>query len=201
MSNIIYIHGYGSCADPASEKVRMLGGMTDEIFLVDTKGRYDPSAYLSEIQKIILQEGEPSFFVGTSLGGFWAWMASIKYQVPFVSLNPVVNPYVQLKDIMDETELATYENLKIPEPFYSIPGLIVLSENDPVLDSKMTEDFFFRTSSLILNIAGSASHSLSDLSDFPHYMEFVRNYIKTDALREYVYHEESESYRDNGEEE
>ena len=90
----VYIHGFNSAANPQSDKVRHLSKLGKVISVT-----YDTFATYEQIVEQLssqIPSDEDVTFVGTSLGGFWAFEMGRKYATPAVIINPAINPALSL---------------------------------------------------------------------------------------------------------
>ena len=92
--NILYIHGFGSKFDAASDKIIELSklGNVDGIDIDYTKSFNENRAMvISYILKTT-----PDVVVGTSMGGYMAAAIGSATGIPFVSINPAISPKTSL---------------------------------------------------------------------------------------------------------
>lgn len=141
--NILYIHGFGSKFDPSSDKVISLSklGNVEGIDIDWTR----PAQH--NISRII-EAAAPmaDLIVGTSMGGWGAAKAGAAIGVPFVSINPAVDPGQSLKRYLGDGidyNGALYSLVKkTVETYTAIDGsgcgLILLDEGDTVIPYKPT---------------------------------------------------------------
>ncbi|MBL4767698.1 MAG: hypothetical protein JKY94_08290 [Rhodobacteraceae bacterium] len=142
---IFYIHGWASSFDPSSNKVRDLEK------LGDVEGRnidYSKSfSLLSEILCMTIVGSGADMIVGTSLGGYWAAAIGSKLGVPFVAINPAVDPATSLLSKEGKSRTYTGESITLTKEVISgyTPfsldgcGLILLDLGDEVFSSLETE--------------------------------------------------------------
>lgn len=94
--NLVYIHGFNSAFDPASEKVQELlkvgkvHGVTYDTF--ETYNRIY-GGILSQIPEDV----DNLAFVGTSLGGYWAAAMARAFGCPSIVINPAIEPRITLQ--------------------------------------------------------------------------------------------------------
>lgn len=90
----VYIHGFNSAANPQSDKIQQLSKLGDVITVTyDTFAPYDVIELELSAQ---VPSDEDVTFVGTSLGGFWAFQMGRKFAAPSVIINPAINPALSL---------------------------------------------------------------------------------------------------------
>ena len=96
---LLYLHGFNS--SPQSHKARLLGRYMASRGL---EHQYacpalppSPREAIAAIEGMMASRREPSRFVGSSLGGFYATYLSEKHGCPAVLINPAVDPHVGLR--------------------------------------------------------------------------------------------------------
>jgi len=142
--NILYVHGFGSSFDPESEKVKVLSEL-GTVYGVNLDWSQSPSAALELISDSIL-ENKIDLVVGTSMGGWAAAASGTENGIPFVSINPAINPsssllrhvghgvdYLGRKYSLSEKTVAEYEPLRTGGC-----GLVLLAIDDDVIDPRET---------------------------------------------------------------
>ena len=142
--NILYVHGFGSSFDPNSEKVQLLGTI-GEIHGINIDWTDSPSDVLRSISEVILEK-QIDLVVGTSMGGWAAANVGTEHGIPFVSINPAVNPsssllrhvgdgidYLGRTYSLSEKTVAEYEPLRTGGC-----GLVLLAIDDDVIDPRET---------------------------------------------------------------
>lgn len=92
---ILYLHGFAS-AGKNSVKEKALKEMFPEETVYSPNLSHDPVEATQEAEKYLRQiynDGHnKTIIVGTSLGGFYAWYLSAKFDIPAVLINPVYSP-------------------------------------------------------------------------------------------------------------
>ena len=171
--SLLYIPGYGGTATP-SKKTDLLENY-GTVTILDTKSIYTPHQYMESMDDV---KGSFDCIVGTSLGGYWAHAFAKRMNVPFILLNPVIDPFSQLRDIATEQELDQYKTILPLTNDLNLPGLVVVSDNDPVIDSTRSKDIFEDTS-LFFMIPSNDDHSLNDSVDI--YKDMVKVFL-TDLI-------------------
>ena len=125
---IFYIHGWQSCFDKTKPKVRHLAALGEVAGITVDYVNESLSEIKSRMRNRIL-DFDPDLVIGSSLGGWMAAHIGTEYDMPFVALNPCVNPP---------------QSLGLPEKEYG-PfatggyGLILLDSGDEMFDSYETE--------------------------------------------------------------
>lgn len=148
MPNILYIHGFGSSFDPTSNKVEALKSIGN-IIGIDIDWTERPSTILETVGTFILKNNI-DLIVGTSMGGWAASHLGSNYGIPFVSINPAVNPAMSLSRhigegidwegrpfVLTEEAVSEYTPLKTGGC-----GLILLDLADDVIDARNTINIY-----------------------------------------------------------
>ncbi len=154
----LYIHGFNSAG--YGEKVNYLRKAFGDENVIAVNLPYNPEKAVKLLEYLVknLKE-EPLILVGSSLGGFYAVYLSYKYGNISVLINPAVDAHIILRSEIghqknyktDEEYEFTEENVRSLEKFY-IPVeklenmkdriYVYLDENDEVLDSRKTAEYF-----------------------------------------------------------
>lgn len=154
---ILNIHGFRSCGDNA--KAAFLRDLFPEVQIVSPTLPLAPHKALEVLESEIERCGKPlEMIVGSSLGGFYAYVLCCRYRVPAVLLNPAVVPFVHLVEAVGPVENActgepgtwTAEDcLALKDLFcetaYRAEGTLVhvfLTADDEVLEPRLTRAFF-----------------------------------------------------------
>lgn len=142
--NILYLHGFGSLFDPESEKVQTLKKLGD-VYGSDIDWTLPPQKALARSSVIIL-ECRIDLIVGTSMGGWGAAVLGEKFNIPFIAINPAIEPQNTLKrhlgtgiDYHGKPYTLTEQ---VVNQYYSfIPdgyGLLLVALDDEVIDPSLT---------------------------------------------------------------
>ena len=125
MKTLLYLHGYKTCFNPHASKVKTLSGHWN---VGGKTWDWDKSPH--ELKKDLLRTFDylqPHFIVGSSLGGYWAALLGNEMGVPFVCINPAIQP----AEVVDG----------VFEPFpTSGKGLILLDDGDQTISAHRTWD-------------------------------------------------------------
>lgn len=137
---ILYIHGWRSFFDPTTEKIKSLAklGHVEGYQLDFTKTH---RTIFNEISAGVIQDGGFDLIVGCSLGGYWAAKIGASLGIPFVCLNPSVNPAESMKALIGKGQTFAGDDYELTEkvvdtytPFdLTGCGLILLDEADTVI--------------------------------------------------------------------
>lgn len=168
---IFYCHGFGSCFDPASDKVSILSRLSP------VAGRtvdytQIPEHVFSEFAGSI-QALNISLIVGTSMGGFFAaWLGSA-LGLPFVAINPAIDPGRSLRKHIGDgltyfgspyTLSATVVDAYVGLPFrMDGTGLVAVDRGDEVIDPE--ETLTFVEGKLPTAVFDGGSHRFDHMSD------------------------------------
>lgn len=143
--NILYVHGFGSSFDPTQEKIQLLEtlGTVYGVNIDYTKGYSSASGAIYDA----VMGNQIDLIVGTSMGGYMSAMMGEYMGVPFVAMNPAINPSENLQKwtghfvdhngadrFLSEGCAAGY-----PEITKKGAGLILLDLADEVIPARATE--------------------------------------------------------------
>lgn len=141
---VFYLHGFGSNFDPDSEKARALAAL-GPVAGVDIDYTKDPAELLHLAGDAVAQAA-PGLLVGTSMGGWLSSHLGTALGLPFVAVNPALNPanslrkylgefvdYTGVKRVAEEALIARFEPFKLGGR-----GLVLLDEGDEVIDYRRT---------------------------------------------------------------
>ena len=156
--NIVYLHGFQS--GPLSIKGQQLQQYCQQLHPDITV--HLPDLNLPPLQ--VMQRIDEYFrtlenvvLVGSSLGGFYATCAALKYRCPTVLINPVVQPWrlfqERFSDIqlpyqvhenwrLDQQHLTELEQLHQPAVQDLDKFLVLLQQGDEVLDYREAERYY-----------------------------------------------------------
>ena len=106
---VIYLHGFRS--DPLlSNTAKYLKGKMGKDFI--SYSLYDtPSRNISNIivELNTLHKREELLFVGSSLGGFYAYYLSNHFSAEAILVNPVIRPHLHMRKYMDTKYRSFYQ--------------------------------------------------------------------------------------------
>ena len=141
---VINIHGYHG--NPENSAYTALNELKVEI--IPPYLDYDsetPDNILENLCKLI-KENNPDIIVGTSLGGFFATILSVRTDIPAILINPALMPFLHLPRLGYKGDVKAYISL-----FGELAGLktdkihTIIGGSDDVID---THDF---TKNLLYN--------------------------------------------------
>lgn len=152
MKKILYIHGFASVGN--SYKGKLLIDEFGEERVISPTFSHKPENAIEEIEAIIKKED--LVLVGTSLGGFYTDYFNVKYSIPGLVINPLVDPEVVRKyigenrnfytneifdfSLRDFNKLKDIKLLKESLPGYGIrvaQEIILLAKDDELLDYRI----------------------------------------------------------------
>jgi len=146
MSSLYYLHGFASHFDITSPKIRTLAELGPV--------RGHNIDYTLSAEEVIedsldkLLQVNPDAIVGTSMGGWLAAILATEAGLPFVAINPVIDPTESLKKYAGQG----FDNQGVPQELSSTVinsyhpmtehghGLILLDEGDEVIDASRTKE-------------------------------------------------------------
>jgi len=165
--NILYVHGFGSKFDPSSDKVRYFSkhGAVSGINLDYTK----PLNENLEAVKNAVKSRHIDMIVGTSMGGYMSIKASGETGLPFIAINPAINPIKSLGKKMEgvtfdgtpyklsREALETYSPISGDEGY----GLVVVAADDDVISPV---DTIKECANYSLAISDSGGHRFNNIA-------------------------------------
>jgi len=144
--NILYIHGFKSQFKEQSEKVQALKTLGNVFGVtLDYTNTFDEIK--NTLLKFVLDKDmDIELIVGTSLGGYYASIIGASAGVPFVAINPVVDPVLTLSKYIGDGFTFTGEAYTLKEetvrayPGFALDGcgLILLDRGDELINSEKT---------------------------------------------------------------
>jgi predicted esterase YcpF (UPF0227 family) len=154
---ILNIHGFRSWGENA--KAGFLRETFPGVRVVSPTLPLPPKEALATLEAAVRESGEPlEMIVGSSLGGFYAYVLCCRYRVPAVLLNPAVVPFVHLSGAIgpvtnaysgEPGEWTVEDCLVLKDLFcetaYRAESALVhvfLAQDDEVLEPRLTRDFF-----------------------------------------------------------
>lgn len=140
MTNILYFHGFGSSFDPSSEKIKTLSTL-GKVSGYDIDYTAGASAVIdAALAEIGESDSHYDLLVGTSMGGWLAMVAGRLSGVPFVAMNPCMDPDVSLLSYKGEGIDYAGRSYKLTEDHiksYFTPdpqnGIVLLDKCDEVI--------------------------------------------------------------------
>ena len=177
---VIYLHGLGGTSD--SKKAKSLQEYLSQydIEVITPDLSPDPlivSKYIDNLVRTIswtFETDNPKklVFVGISLGGFYARYFGERFDVPYIIINPVVNPTRTLNQFIGCKVLHADDMLEVDEEFVSkfdqlksvgVSGYlanVMLAMDDEVIPFQESKEFFKYAKNLVLHPSGG--HDFTD---------------------------------------
>lgn len=143
--NIVYLHGFASCWNPESEKIQQLSAWARVSgFDLDYCHGAEQTVDLAKRQ---LENLKPDLLIGCSMGGWLAAELGHATNLPFVALNPCIEPSITLKkhigngvDYQGSSYCLSPDNVQSYTAFNKQGrGLILLDSGDEVLNAEHTK--------------------------------------------------------------
>ena len=142
MEKILYLQGFASFYKSSSEKVLALSQLAQVVGL-----DLDYSQGAEHVTKLAMQFAEQEqvdLIVGCSLGGWLSAQVGTKLGLPFVLLNPSIQPGQTLSRYLGEGETFNGKSFYMskgvvasyPDIVLSGKGLVLLQKGDDVLDAQ-----------------------------------------------------------------
>lgn len=129
---IVYIHGYESNVKESDPKYDVLSNLyVGGHEVLPIAPNYD-LGYEHILQELKLHCKDVDLIVGTSMGGYSASIIGCLLNIPFVSLNPVLNP----KNVK-RGNLQGYPDFEC-----SSNGIVFLNTDDEIINSYDSYEFF-----------------------------------------------------------
>jgi len=92
---IFYFHGFAS-----SGKSWKIGDLKkhlpNETIMAPTLP-VNPEEVVTFFEQVVAENGKPALLIGSSLGGFYAYYAAIRFNIPAVLINPSITPWMGLE--------------------------------------------------------------------------------------------------------
>jgi predicted esterase YcpF (UPF0227 family) len=91
----LYIHGFNSDGNGWKAQALRRQFPTATVLAPDLPA--NPQAVIALLEPLVQKAGLPLYLIGTSLGGFYAYYLSAKYQLPALLFNPSLAPDLTLQ--------------------------------------------------------------------------------------------------------
>lgn len=164
----VYLHGFLSSANSQKgrwlvQQVQTENGQTPQasepflnpIFKEIIALTYPISSPAESVQKIetllqalLAQKKQPVVLMGSSMGGYYAQFLGQKYKLPYIMINPALNPkpiflqnlgasrnpYTGEEFVIDETYIQQLEDYDVTRLDRRIPVMLLVDEGDEVID-------------------------------------------------------------------
>jgi predicted esterase YcpF (UPF0227 family) len=157
VSNLIYIHGFGSETTPESTKIKSMLHDGHRVSYVNYNSHGNFQEVFSRLTHIIERSSieDDTKFIGTSLGGFYASHLGERFDMSTILLNPVIDPHDQMEQFLfpvngrlplSSESLNSYKGIKTIDHKRNI---VIASRHDEILDVSVTTNHI-KKSTLIL---------------------------------------------------
>lgn len=173
---ILYIHGYNGTPD--GPKLDMLRKEYRSATIIAPQHDSVPDHVHELLDGIALTlDMSEDLIIGNSLGGFWANFFCLRYGVPALLINPVVNPSKALGGLgcSFAAEYLPYEEQSKPGDV--APRVVLLAENDEVLSYREAFEFF--SGSCDVQLLKSGGHGMNDPESIAIIRESVQRLINS----------------------
>ena len=108
---IIYLHGYNGVG---SKKGKALVEHFSEYMVLTPEIPLDPTEALNKLESIIdslINPNNAIYLVGSSLGGWYAFYLSIRYDLPVFLINPSLTPWESLAGSISDEYLQKFKKV------------------------------------------------------------------------------------------
>jgi hypothetical protein len=92
---IFYFHGFAS--SEKSWKIQLLKKTLTTHTIIAPTLPIDPTEVVQLFEQIVKEKGKPKLVIGSSLGGFYAYYAAARFDIPAALINPSITPWETLK--------------------------------------------------------------------------------------------------------
>lgn len=138
--NILYIHGFAARFDESSTKVDALFAL-GPVFGMDIDYTNSIESIVKDLRDLVLKHNI-DLVVGSSLGGFYANLIGNIANLPFVAINPAIEPFWTLKQYIGDNvdwhnkpyHLKEETVEEYPDFINEGNGLILLDLGDTILN-------------------------------------------------------------------
>jgi len=142
--NILYVHGFKSQFKEQSDKVRALNKI-GKVYGVTLDYTNTFCEIKSVLHKVVLEKSI-DLIVGTSLGGFYSAILGASAGIPFVAINPAIDPIMTLNKYIGDGVTFSGEAYTLKEeiildyPDFPLDGcgFILLDLGDDLINAKQT---------------------------------------------------------------
>jgi len=141
MNTLLYLHGYRTRFNPQGDKIQTLSPHWNVVGKTWDWDR-ESLALKRELLQMVT-EIQPDFILGSSLGGYWGAVIGTEVCLPFVAINPAIDPH----------EVVEGEFEPFPDRG---KGLILLDRGDRVISPWRTWDRFRDTHTI--HMFGGGNH-------------------------------------------
>ena len=155
MASLVYIHGFNS--SPDSDKARqtrawLAENRPDVDFICPFLSPF-PDVAMAQLEAAIADLFGTLYFVGSSMGGFYATYLAAKYQSRAVLINPAVRPWLGRDYLLgdqanyhtgevhciEQAHLDQLQGFEVEPIIQAKDFLVLLQTGDEVLDYRLAE--------------------------------------------------------------
>lgn len=171
---ILNIHGYmGSPENSACTALKNLG-----YEVISPTVRYDsdePEKIIEKLRKMFI-DNECNIIVGTSLGGFFGAVLSVRLGVPVILVNPCLMPFVTLPRLDFKGNIHSYIRIfpEIADIDVSATSTIIGGQDDVIDYHDFTENLLRNKN---FRIVPDGKHSGATLPLESYFTEILQQYI------------------------
>ncbi len=175
---ILYLHGFGSCAD--SNKTKILKSHFLNFYAPQLPE--NPKEAINKIESLITPK---TMLIGSSLGGYYAIYFAVKYNLKAVLINPSLKPYKTLKQYIgiqyrycdNKPFKWKKEYLKELKKLKTKPirgkYLVLLQSKDEILNYKKTLKKFKNLPNARVIVEYGGNHRFENIND---YLSMIENF-------------------------
>lgn len=180
--HLLYIHGFASYINPNNDKYATLAKLGKVTPIAPDYAAYGGLEQLVTATLEFMQQHKFDAMVGTSMGGYLASILHQETGLPFVALNPVVQPQQELKkylgegiDLRGQPYNLTLDILESYVDFMpSSMAAVFYNLGDELLDAAANIDFLQQRGIQVTSLAGG-DHRFSNLAEIvPQLQKFLQ---------------------------
>lgn len=142
--NILYIHGFDSAVKAQSPKYDVLSRL-GEVSAIAPDYAEGKAAVIEQATRTV-KERDIDLLVGTSMGGWLVAQVAVREGLPFVALNPSIEPHLTLAKYVgkDDSGKLTHAAVESYGPFPQKGwGIVIVELGDEVIDSWRTVEVLY----------------------------------------------------------
>jgi uncharacterized protein len=180
---ILFLHGFASSGNATKSEVLkeycIKNFINQEFISPDLP--VEPDKAVKLIGDILKSADNNTTVFGSSLGGYYAMWAGVKFNTNIVLINPAIEPYIDLKSVLGmnknyqtgedfefkEEYLNQLKNLSTDIDFSLYPRekiVLMLAEDDDLLDYRRTLKYFGNEYGRLI-LEKAAGHSFTKFGD------------------------------------
>ena len=97
LKGIMIFHFHGFASGGNSWKIGELKKHLPNETIIAPTLPVDPQEVVKLFEHVVTEQGKPGLLIGSSLGGFYAYYAATRFNIPAVLINPSITPWVTLQ--------------------------------------------------------------------------------------------------------